>query len=148
MSAVKFDDLLSGFEFSSADGGEEYCAYVCRASGKIWLESDPLLGDDFGDELNDQALPEDLHDTALYVPIPHKRELDLGRALVMRFVAEKLPAQSAAVRALFQKRGAYSAFKSLLERHHALQTWFDYEKAETELALRNWCMENDIPLSD
>jgi hypothetical protein len=144
MSTVKFDELLNGFEFSSADGSEEYCAYVCRATGKILLESDPLLGDDFDDKRNDEALPDDLHDTELYAPIPDKRELDLGRALALRFTAEHLPEQYATVSAYFHKRGAYYAFKSLLERHKALQTWFDYEKSETELALRR-C---DIQLAD
>jgi len=48
------------------------------------------------------------------IAVPHKNDLDLGRSLALRFVDQQLPDRSAAVRAIFQQRGAYARFKDLL----------------------------------
>jgi hypothetical protein len=79
---VSFSDLQFAFEFVSSGGIGENEAYLDRQSGKIYWHSE------FGD--NDEELPHDI-DNEKYIAIPDKRELDLGKPLVMDFVREFLP---------------------------------------------------------
>ena len=57
------------------------------------------------------------------------------------------PASSALVAETFRKRERTLAYKQLLERHGLLQRWFEFEAAETEIALRRWCEENDLQIN-
>jgi hypothetical protein len=68
---VKFDDLLEAFEFVSADQPMENEAYLCVETGVIHYHSE------FGDEEED-PLPDDIEDSAKYIAIPHKNDLDLA----------------------------------------------------------------------
>jgi hypothetical protein len=99
------------------------------------------------DTAMEEALPEDVDDDALYVQMPHKNELDLGRALVLDFAREHLADFYETVEAYFKKRGAYANFKNLLQQHNQLQAWYDYEAQATESALREWCSDNDFLLN-
>ena len=67
---VSFSDLQLAFEFVSSGGMGENEAYLDRQSGKIYWHSE------FGD--NDEELPDDIDDEK-YIPIPNKKELDLGK---------------------------------------------------------------------
>jgi hypothetical protein len=69
-----------------------------RQSGKIYWHSE------FGD--NDEELPDDIDDEK-YISIPDKRELDLGKALVLDFAREFLPDDYDEVRHIFSREGAY-----------------------------------------
>ena len=104
--AVSFSDLQLAFEFVSSGRGENE-AYLDRQSGKIYWHSE------FGD--NDEELPEDIDDEK-YISIPDKRELDLGKPLVLDFAREFLPVDYDEVRHLFSRRGAYRRYKDLLVR--------------------------------
>jgi hypothetical protein len=73
---VSFSDLQLAFEFVSSGGMGENEAYLDRQSGKIYWHSE------FGD--NDEELPDDI-DNEKYIAIPDKRELDLGKPLVLDF---------------------------------------------------------------
>src|SRR6266705_4171464 len=99
--AVSFSDLRLAFEFVSSGGMGENAAYLARQSGKIYLHSE------FGD--NDEELPNDIDDEK-YISIPDKRELDLGKPLVLDFAREFLPVDFDEVRYMFGKRGAYQKF--------------------------------------
>lgn len=101
---VSFSELEWAFEFVSSGGMGENEAYLDRQSGKIYCRSE-MLGDDVF-----EPLPDDLDDDR-YIEIPHKKELDLGKPLVMAFVAEFLPGEMEEVREIFRKRGAYGRFK-------------------------------------
>jgi hypothetical protein len=138
--AVSFKDIMDAFEFASLGAPHETEAYLCKESGKTYLHSE------FGD--NFEEMPEDIEDNEKYIRIPHKNELDLGRPLVFAFVEERLPDDYDAVRRFFSKRGAYARFKDLLERKGALQEWYDFENKAQEKALREWCDENSIEISD
>ncbi|MFI8747368.1 hypothetical protein ACIGKL_19685 [Pseudomonas sp. NPDC077186] len=135
---LKLDDLLAAYEWVSA--GEvstaDAAAYVCRTTGQVYWSGEGI----------DEALPEDIDDDSRYAAVPGKRDFDLGRPLVMRFVAEQMPESYNLVREYFHKRGAYSRFKSLLERAGRLEAWYRYEEAATEAALRDWCREQDLTL--
>ena len=136
--AVSFSDLRLAFEFVSSGGMGENEAYLDRQSGKIYWHSE------FGD--NDEELPDDIDDDK-YILIPDKRELDLGKALVLDFAREFLPVDYDEVRHIFNRRGAYRRYKDLLVRRGALERWYDFSNKAEEAVLREWCAENGIDLS-
>ena len=135
---VKLSDLENAFNWASATGPFENAAYVSRASGQIWLVSD---FDDQGDEP-----PEDVEDESLYLSVPSKNELDLGRSLALAFVQERLPEACERVQSFFSKAGAYARFKDLLEAHGRLEDWYAYEASGVRDALRAWATDNEIEI--
>src|SRR5215472_8190564 len=135
---VSFSDLQLAFEcVSSGDMGETK-AYLDRQSGKIYWHSE------FGED--DEELPSDIDDEK-YISIPHKRELDLGKPLVLDFARDFLHDDYNEVRHSFSRRGAYRQYKDLLVRRGALDLWYDFSNKAEEAALREWCAENGIDLS-
>jgi hypothetical protein len=139
---VKLSDIVDGFEFASFGGFGENQAYLCRQSGEIYLYSE------FSDMDEPEELPDDIEDAEKYLPIPDKRDLGLGKSLVLDFARQFLPEGFDNVRDIFRRRGAYGKFKNLLERKGALEKWYDFERAATERALREWCDLNSIKLAD
>jgi hypothetical protein len=135
-----FADLQLAFEFVSAGGMGENEAFLDRQSGKIYSHS-WIAGD------LEEELPADLDDEK-YIEIPHRNELDLGKPLVLDFVREFLPDDYDDVRQIFSRRGAYGRFKDLLARRGALDRWYTFSAKAQEAALREWCAENAIELSD
>ena len=95
--AVSFSDLQLAFEFVSSGGMGENQAYLDRQSGKIYWHSE------FGE--NDEELPDDI-DNEKYIAIPDRRELDLGKPLVLEFAREFLPDDYDELRHIFNRRGA------------------------------------------
>jgi hypothetical protein len=136
--AVRFSDLQLAFEFVSSGRMGENEAYLDRQSGKIYWHSE------FGE--NDEELPDDI-DNEKYIAIPDRRELDLGKPLVLEFAREFLPDDYDEVRHIFNRRGAYRRYKDLLVRRGALERWYDLSNKAEEAALREWCAENGIELS-
>jgi len=137
---LRLSELLNAFEWVSAVGPFENAAYVNRESGKIWLVSD---FDDAGEEA-----PADVDDESLYLAVPSKNELDLGRSLALRFAAEHLPDRAAEIRGFFAKPGAYGKFKYVLEATEALEAWYAYESHGVEQALRAWAAGNEIEFKE
>ena len=113
--------------------------YLDRESGKIYWRSE------FGD--SDEELPDDIDDKR-YILIPDMRELDLGKPLALYFARKFLPDDHDEVRHIFSRRGAYRRYKDLLVRRGALERWYDFSNKSEETALREWCTENGIELSD
>lgn len=140
MVSVRYEDLSAAFDYVSFGAQMEHSAYISLDTGAIYWDSD-------ADE-SDQEVPEDLGESDRYVSIPHKHDLDLGKDLVLRFVAAELPNQYTTVEGFFHRRGAYSRLKELLAAQGRLEAWYAFEAAETEAALRNWCRENDINIID
>jgi hypothetical protein len=138
--AVKLSDLLFSFDYVSSDPGQGHEAFLCRQSGHIYWHSE------FGD--NFEELPEDIDDDDKYVRIPNKHDLDLGRPLVFAFISERLPEQYEEVRRYFGKRGAYARFKDLLVRKRALEEWYKFEESAQKQALREWCEQNSIEITE
>jgi hypothetical protein len=136
---TSFAELQDAFEFVSFGAPRENEAYLDRQSGKIYCHSE------YGDF--DEELPDDIDD-AKYIAIPDKRELDLGKPLVLDFVSQFLPEDYDEVRRIFSRKGAYGRYKALLERRGALDRWYDFSNKAEEAALREWCAENGIELSD
>jgi hypothetical protein len=115
-------------------------AVLCRQSGKCFWHSEAV--EDI------EAWPEDAGDEEKYLRIPHKKELDLGKALVLDFAAACLPDAFDEVRQIFNRRGAYARFRDLLHRKKALDRWYAFEADATEKALRQWCEDNDITIDE
>jgi hypothetical protein len=127
---IDYDTLEQALHWTSTYGDDQR-ALVSRTTGEVFFAG--IYGAE-GD------LPADVGDAALYVAVPHRHDLELGRPLVRRFCAEQLPPPLAGqAEGLFRRAGAYSRFKELLHRHGRLDAWFAYEAEATERALRDWC---------
>jgi hypothetical protein len=116
---IAYDDLSLAFDFVSSASPMEHNAYICLDTGNIYWTSQlaPM----------DEDVPDDLESSDRYIAIPHKNDLDLGRALTLRFVAEELPERYERTRDFFRSRGAYARFKQLLESEGILEKWYRFE---------------------
>src|SRR5713226_1036211 len=139
-AAVKLQDMLEAFEFVSAGDMGEHQAFLCKTSGRIYWHSEHA--DDF------EELPEDIEENDKYIAIPSKRELDLGKPLVLEFARQFLPNDFDEVQRIFSRKGAYGRFKDLLARRGKLDEWYDFEAKAQESALRQWCDLNSIELGE
>jgi hypothetical protein len=139
---VSIADITRAFEFANTSGSiGEFLAFVCKRTGKIYYRTD--FSDD--EEMNDE-LPDDIDDEEKYVALPDKRELGLGKPMVLDFAREFLPDDFDDVRYFFSKRGAYPKFKALLARRGAIDRWHAFEAKATEQALRDWCALHSIEI--
>ena len=137
---VSFRELLNAFEFVNFQGDNE--AFICRQTGKIYWQIEDAPEDE------PEELPDDIENEEKYVAVPNKRELDLGKPLVLDFAREFLPDELDYIRDMFSRRGAYGQFKALLARRKAVNLWHDFEDKAQERALRDWCEDNSIALTD
>jgi hypothetical protein len=129
---IDLDDLQSVMEAVSFQGLVEARAYVCREDGTILLDVDG----------SEDIIPDDIDDRSRYLVVPDKRDLDLGQALVHRFVRLHMPAEVDAVRELFRRRGGYRRFRDLLERSNMLDTWHAFENERVLQELADWAESN------
>ncbi|WP_431201392.1 hypothetical protein ACQ86E_19700 [Bradyrhizobium betae] len=135
-------NITEAFEFANTNGDlGEFRAFVCRQTGNIHYQTDFIDAAELNDEL-----PEDIDDEDKYIALPDKRELGLGKPLVLDFAREFLPNDFDEVRYFFSKRGAYPKFKALLARRGAIDRWHAFEAKATEQALREWCVLNEIEI--
>jgi hypothetical protein len=120
----------------------EFRAFVCKQSGIIYHQTDFLDSLEWNNEL-----PDDIDDEEKYVALPEKRELGLGKPLVLDFAREFLPDDFNDVRDAFSRRGAYPKFKALLARRGAIDRWHAFEAKAKERALRDWCALHSIDIA-
>ena len=140
MATVNFDKLLEAFEFANFSGDFDSSAYVDLETGNVYWVAE---------EMEDlEEVPDDIETSDRYLMLPDKRDLDLGRNLAISFAEEALPDEYENVVDCFHKKGAYSRFKDLLDRHDALAQWHAFEAKQTEIALREWCLRNAVQLVD
>jgi hypothetical protein len=137
---VSFTELSDAVQFVSAGHNEENQAYLCKTSGKIYYHSE------FVPDLDE--LPGDIHDEEKYLRLPNRRDLDLGRPLVLDFAREFLPDDLDRVQDIFRKRDAHTRFKLLVVRRGILDRWYDFQAKAEEQALREWCEDNGIAVVD
>jgi hypothetical protein len=138
--SLTYDEVRDAFEYTSAGRPHENNVYIDSNTGKIYYDSDYIAP---GEES-----PEDLEESDVYIAVPHKNDLDLGRDLVFAFASEALPDQWDKIRDIFRSRGAYARFKDLLEAKGQLEAWYAFEESATERALRAWCEDVGIQLDD
>jgi hypothetical protein len=139
--STSFADLQFAFEFVNFGGLGENRAVLDRQTGRVYYHSE------VGDNVEEDEIPDDLDDER-HIEIPHKSELNLGKALVLDFVRQFLPGDYDDVRDIFRRKGAYGRFKVLLVRRGSLDRWHDFSAKAEEAALREWCADNEIELVD
>jgi hypothetical protein len=135
---VDYDELEQAYEFVSIGAPYEHEAYLVTATGKILYPEQDLDEEDEAAELPDDASPED------YRPIPHRFDLNLGRDLNLRFIADRAPGWYDEVRGFFNRKGAYRRFREFVIRQGLEQAWYAYQEAETRKALVGWCRDHRI----
>lgn len=139
---VSFGDITQAFEWANTNGDMgEFRAFVCKQTGTIHYQTDFLDAVELNDEL-----PDDIDDKEKYIPLPDKRDLGLGKPLVLDFAREVLPNDFDDVRYFFSKRGAYPKFEALLARRGAIDLWHAFQAKATERALREWCARHGIDI--
>ena len=138
MAKILFSEIEDAFMYVASATYGMNAAVLCKDTGKILYRSD-MAG-------IDEIEAEDDLDWDQCIEIPHKNDLDLGRNLVFEFVEEYLSDDYERVRKIFRGSGAYSSYKTLLERRGLLKKWYDTENSREEPALRKWCNENEIEL--
>ena len=136
---ISFSDFQDAFLFVSSAPYGEHSALLCKDTGQILYRSEMTDIDEIGDE--------DI-DWEKWVEIPHRNDLDLGQRLVFEFVETRMPDECDRVEQIFRRRGAYGRLKDFLESKGLLDSWHDFENQREEQALRQWCEENEIKLSD
>ncbi|HUB46128.1 MAG TPA: UPF0158 family protein [Acetobacteraceae bacterium] len=141
---VDREELEDAFEFVSVGQRDGCRAWISVATGKITLHSADLgnLGDDEDDEEGEKA------EEAGIIAIPDKKELDLGRSLVIRFARELMPDDDDTIAGYFDRRGAYGRFRDFLYRRGMLERWYAFEAQATKEAILAWCRENDVGFVD
>ena len=139
MPTVEYVELEQSMMFVSGGSMFDASARISRQTGEIFWLSD--------DSLDEERLPDDIDDDERYVEVPDKRELDLGKPLVMRFAGEFLPEQVGEIAAMFRRKGAYSRFRSFLERRGKLNAWYEYENAAVRVALTEWAREEGFEVT-
>ena len=138
MVSVKYSDLDMAVDFVSSDVLLGASAYICRETGKVWYESDDLS--------EEEELPDNVGDTNKYAEVPDKRDLDLGKRLVLSFASQELPNQYEKIESIFRRSGAYSRFKDFLRDHGALEAWYKHEESATRKALCAWAKEEGFEI--
>ena len=136
---ISFSDIQDAFLFVSSAPYGEHSALLCKDTGQILYRSEMTDIDEIGDE--------DI-DWEKWVEIPHRNDLDLGQRLVFEFVETRMPDECDRVEQIFRRRGAYGRLKDFLESKGLLDSWHDFENQREEQALRQWCEENEVELSD
>jgi hypothetical protein len=138
IATVSLRELVDTVDFVSAS--DDFRAYICTTTGTIYsICDDPKLN---------QGNPADLEESEQYISVPSKRDLDLGRDVVYDFVDRELPHEWDTVRDFFRRRGAWRRFKDFLESRGLLEKWYRFEEQSAEAAVRAWCEESEIPLSE
>lgn len=137
---IPFNEIEDAFFFVSSGSYGMNSALVDLKTGRKYYRSDLAGIDEIegNDDIDWDSIKE----------IPHKNDLGLGKELVFRFVADKLPDDYEEVRDMFARRGAYTRFKDFLQSKRLLEAWYDFEDEQTKAALREWCEDNGLVLDD
>jgi hypothetical protein len=73
-----------------------------------------------------------------YVRVPHRQELDPGKALAVEFIRSHCPAELPRVEAVFARSGGFRNFKELLRRRQLLESWLVFEEQRITALFRQW----------
>lgn len=139
MHSINLDELRNAFEFVSSGPSSQHSAYICMDTGIIYWKSNVM---DLEEEI-----PDDIETSDRYIPVPHKNDLKLGQNLALSFVEQEISHEYNFAASLFRKRGAYRRFKELLQSQDLLEKWFTFEANASDMALLDWCKENNIELT-
>jgi hypothetical protein len=140
--AIKFSDVLEAYESSDFGAPSDVRTFLNLETGEVRFTSEMLEPDDDED-------PADWEESDSVIELPTKYDLNLGQRLVFAFAdAELSDGDAEKVRFFFRKKGAYRRFKDLLESRSMLERWYEFRDEATKRALRIWCEDNGIALTD
>jgi hypothetical protein len=139
MSGISFIDIEDAFLFVNSAPYGTNSAYLNVETGQILYQSEIAGIDEIGDEKVDWDQT---------IEIPHENDLDLGQSIVFEFVEINLPDEHNRVREMFGELGADSLFKTFLGIKGLLGAWYRFEHERKQKALRSWCKESQILVSD
>ena len=132
---INIQQIIEGVELRSFGQEWEYEGYLDKETGELYF--DPSCAVDL------EPLPEDIEDEK-YVALPHKKELGLGKELVLKFAASHIPQDYKKIESMFSQRGAYARFKDYLANQDMLDQWYEYEKQALHDAVKAWCQSEEI----
>jgi len=138
IKSKKFNEIEDAFMFTNSAGYGENSALLDKNTGKVYFHSDWVDVDE------QDVLAEEDFDSTVHIHLPHKNDLDLGKDLVFEFTEQYMPDDEYKVDQIFSKKGAYSRFKDLLQSKDLLEKWYEFENRHQQIALIQWCKENDI----
>lgn len=133
---MAYDTVDDAFHFVSDAPPGERSAVVRRTTGEVFLASFKAGYDE---------RPAGFETDPDYRTIPHRQDLDPGKALVLEFIRSRCPAELPRVEALFARSGAFRNVKDLLRRQHLLESWQVFESQRIEALLRQWCEDQGLP---
>ncbi len=134
---MAYDSIDEAFHYVSDAPPGERIAVVHRSTGRVYLASLKAGYD---------QRPAGAESDPEYVSIPHRRELDPGKPLLLEFVRGHCPAELGRIEAFFARPGAFRNVKDLLRRKQLLESWQLFESQRLEALLRQWCEAQGLPL--
>jgi hypothetical protein len=137
--AVKFAELLDAFHFVDSGSYGETQAFIDRSTGAIYWQSDVV---DVEEEIPDGV---DLDEC---LEVPTGQDLGLKKPTVLAFAQEHMPDAYEEIRDIFSHSGAYQRFRALLLRCDTLDKWYAFYAAAEKAALRAWCEEEGLEITD
>ena len=132
----EYKKIEAAFAFVSSGQFLSHKALLDTETGDVLFQTESGELDEF---------PEDIEE-GRYKAVPSRIELRLGKPLVVSFVKTHVPDALAEVCRMFCHKNASSRFKEFLDAGNRLDQWREYEREETEKALRKWCQETGIAL--
>lgn len=137
---IDLNELELAVMHVSFNSGMENEAYLNRETGEIFYDSS------YGDR--DEDFPDDVTDDKKYVMIPSERDLNLGIPLRLDFFRKHASGFYDEALAISRKPKAYGRLRELLERAGLLETWYNFQQEALYAALRQWCADNEIQISE
>lgn len=135
----ELEKILEGIELGSFGEIGESQTFLNKETGEIIY---------YSEEFSDlEELPDDIDDDQKYIELPHKKELDLGKRLALRFASSQIPDDYETIEDIFRKRGAFSRFKDFLDDKGILESWYEYEQQALREAVIDWCESVDIEIT-
>jgi hypothetical protein len=138
---LSFDKIFDAFEETCFGDPFTVSVYINKENGDSFL----VLDDDDG---YNEENPDDLFENDIYFSLPDPSELTSGRDLAFKFASAEVREYSDKIYEIFQNRGAFSRFKSLLEDIGKIDDWYKFEQETQKAELREWCQLNEIDLDD
>jgi len=141
-ATLPYSELAFAYEWISGgeQGGNTSC--IRRSDGKVFIAGDAV------DEDEMEPMPDNAGNVGLYAALPNRRDLGLGTAVARRFADEFAPQLREAVDDAFRKRGAWRAFRNLLESHGLSDAWHAFEESAARTALIDWAREEGFQVPD
>jgi hypothetical protein len=134
---ISFRTVRDAFAFVSGAPYGAAAAFIDVETGRVVFHSETGGFD---------ALPGDIGNEHKYLPVPHREDLALGRALAVDYVSTHLPDAVGKVDDIFKRSGADVSFKQFLAYRSRLDEWRAFSTDRETTALLKWCRDHRLPV--